>query len=526
MDPTYLTPCVLINRPVYVSDNPVINSQHVLVEAAKAYKNGLKYHVALAGVTSASAELLGLGERIGKVKAGFDADIAVWDSDPLSLGATPVQVFIDGTPQLKDPVELPKAQAGPMKHIDESAVRTEQSEVADLVISGVTNVLVPGHEEAVSSDAPGKVVVRAGKIVCVGTCATEATAALNTLHLEDGHIAPALTAFGSLLGLEEIAQEDTTSDGANDQSSFSAAIDGLSFEGKNIAAAFSHGVTRAITAPASNDDGHKGLSAGIRLAAKHALESHAIFSPEVALHYSLAPGVKQGKTPTFSSAVADLKAKLLKAASQSSIAEKERSPEDKSLQQVVAGKLPLVIDVHSADAIASLLRIKADVEAAAGNTTASSHQDKIRLVIFGGAESHLLAKELAAANVAVILSPVFAFSETWDQRRSLSGAPLSNGTAIDVLYAAGVSVALGVHEDWEARDLFVQAGTVLANSGGKIGAKEAVALASKNIYDILGIEQKQSDLLEEFVVFEGSPLTTNGQRRAVAGGNGKINVWN
>ena len=43
--------------PVYVSDNPVINAQHVVFEAAKAYKNGLPYHVALAGVTSASAEL-------------------------------------------------------------------------------------------------------------------------------------------------------------------------------------------------------------------------------------------------------------------------------------------------------------------------------------------------------------------------------------------------------------------------------------------------------------------------------------
>ena len=37
----------------------------------------------------------------------------VWDSDPLSVGATPVQVWIDGAPQFKDPVELEKpASAG------------------------------------------------------------------------------------------------------------------------------------------------------------------------------------------------------------------------------------------------------------------------------------------------------------------------------------------------------------------------------------------------------------------------------
>src|ERR1700753_3595738 len=70
--------------PVYVSDHvAAVNAQHLVLEAAKAYSNGLPYHAALASVTSAPAELLGLGERIGKVKEGFDADLVVWDADPL-----------------------------------------------------------------------------------------------------------------------------------------------------------------------------------------------------------------------------------------------------------------------------------------------------------------------------------------------------------------------------------------------------------------------------------------------------------
>lgn len=93
---------------VYVSDNPVINAQHVLFEAAKGHHYGLPYHVAMASVTSAPAELLGMGKRLGKVKPGFDADVVVWDSDPLSVGATPVQVWIDGTSQFESPVELSK----------------------------------------------------------------------------------------------------------------------------------------------------------------------------------------------------------------------------------------------------------------------------------------------------------------------------------------------------------------------------------------------------------------------------------
>jgi imidazolonepropionase-like amidohydrolase len=77
---------------VYVSDNPVLNSQHVVLEAAKAFRAGLPYSIALQGVTSQPARLLGLGNRIGKIAPGFDADILVWDSDPLSVGAAPAQV--------------------------------------------------------------------------------------------------------------------------------------------------------------------------------------------------------------------------------------------------------------------------------------------------------------------------------------------------------------------------------------------------------------------------------------------------
>ncbi|KAK4914031.1 hypothetical protein LTR49_017745, partial [Elasticomyces elasticus] len=42
-----------------------------------------------------------LDDRIGKIKPGFDADIVVWDSDLLSTGAVPVQVWIDAVPELE-----------------------------------------------------------------------------------------------------------------------------------------------------------------------------------------------------------------------------------------------------------------------------------------------------------------------------------------------------------------------------------------------------------------------------------------
>ncbi|KAF7196998.1 hypothetical protein HII31_01423 [Pseudocercospora fuligena] len=504
--------------PVYVSDNPVLNAQHVVFEAAKAYRAGLPYHVALAGVTSASAELLGLGNRIGKIKPDFDADIVIWDSDPLAVGATPLQVFIDGVPQFEDPVVLDKPLTPPIKHFTGQEVQDQPIAKSRVAFTGVSKILLPGHEQ-VMAEEESNVIFEDGRINCIGKC-HDHISSLSTsdiIDLENGHIAPPLTAFGSLLGIEEIAAESITSDGSLDESAFSSAIDGLRFEGKNLAAAYRHGVTKAITAPKFGYADHKGISAGFRVGAKHALEEGAVFDPEVALHYTLTSDAKGGKTPSISSAIADLRTKLLKAITTTKKEGEVQSAEEIALAKVVNGSLPLVLGIHSADTIAAILRLKTEID-----TVSNSN---LRLAIFGGAESYMLAKELAAANVGVILAPLFSYATTWDQRRALTGAPLTNGTAIDVLHATGVKVAIGVDEDWEARDLFLQAGIVQVNSGGRIDEKEALALASSNIYEILGSLEVKSEELGEFVVFDGNPLTINNQVRAVADGRGMVSVW-
>ena len=513
--------------PVYVSDNPVLNAQHVLFEAAKAYRNGLPYHVALAGVTSASAELLGLGERIGKVKPGFDADVVVWDSDPLSVGATPVQVWIDGAPQFKDPVELDKPISEHM-YVDTS-LQNETSpahQVKNMVLTGVRSLVLEADSHSLNLDSDQDVVlVQNGAIACVGSCteelATASAESLPSLDLKNGYIRTPMIAVGSFLGLAEIAAEDDTQDGTNSDGTFSAALDALSLDGKSLDAAYTHGVTRAISAPAYSG-GHKGVSVGFRTGAEHTLQEGAVWEDEVAVHYTLTLGAKTEKTPSMSSAISELRRKLLKAVD-AKVAEDRLSLEEAKLRDVVHGKLPLVLDVHSADMIASILRMKVDVESAM--RISGIFSSAINLVIYGGAESHILAEELADAGVSVILSPLQAYSETWDQRRSLTGAPLTNGTAVDALYAAGVKVAIATKEDWETRDLALLAGIAHANSGGKIGEDAAWAMVSSNIYEMLGLTATRSDPQHEFVAFDGNPLKIDSRVRAVADGRGEVTAW-
>ena len=76
------------------------NSRYLMYEAQQAHHFGLPAHLAVASVTSVPAAAAGLDHRIGVLRVGVDADAVLWDSHPLRLGATPVQVWIDGLPQL------------------------------------------------------------------------------------------------------------------------------------------------------------------------------------------------------------------------------------------------------------------------------------------------------------------------------------------------------------------------------------------------------------------------------------------
>ncbi|KAF3059556.1 hypothetical protein GL218_04773 [Daldinia childiae] len=499
--------------PIYVSDNPVLNAQHVVFEAAKAFGYGLPYHAALASVTTAPAERLGLGQRIGKVKPGFDADVVVWDSDPLSVGAAPVQVWIDGTAQFEDPVELKKPFTAPRNFTSEAPITEETVVVGDVVLTGISKSFLPSQQHN-SHDEDFTVVISRGKITCVGTCETELEMAsksgVKVIYLENGHLTKPFTVFGSLLGLNGIDAEQDTENGGSPEI-FSRGIDGLALETKKLHYAYKYGVTRAISAPKySGQATHQGTSVGFRTAAKHALDEGAIFADDAAVHYTLDLSAKRGST-SISNAVNTLRHKLIEA-STSNTTNADPYTEAAFLSKVIDGSLPLAITVHSADVIATLLKVKESVD----NVIASSRGGGgISLIIIGGAESFLLADELAAAKVGVVLNPLLSYRTSWDQRRALTGAPLTNGTAVDKLVEAGVRVAIGIDEDWLVRDVGLLAGIAYKNSQGRLSEKDALDLVSDNVYELLGL--KEGNDAREFIVFEGNPLEIGARVRVVGG---------
>ncbi len=60
---------------------------------------GLSWDEAFAAISSAPAEIMGVGDRYGSLKAGRAGDVVIWDGDPLDLYAAATTVLIDGVEQ-------------------------------------------------------------------------------------------------------------------------------------------------------------------------------------------------------------------------------------------------------------------------------------------------------------------------------------------------------------------------------------------------------------------------------------------
>jgi imidazolonepropionase-like amidohydrolase len=64
--------------------------------AGLAVANGLPWIEGLRAMTTSPAAMFGLGERYGKVRPGYDADLVVWDGDPLEPSSAALQVWVRG----------------------------------------------------------------------------------------------------------------------------------------------------------------------------------------------------------------------------------------------------------------------------------------------------------------------------------------------------------------------------------------------------------------------------------------------
>ncbi|MFM8378664.1 MAG: amidohydrolase family protein [Planctomycetia bacterium] len=78
------------------TDDPVTDSRLFLRTAGLAVRAGMSREKALESLTLAGAKMLGLGDRIGSLDVGKDADLVVLSGDPLSAKTKVLQTYVEG----------------------------------------------------------------------------------------------------------------------------------------------------------------------------------------------------------------------------------------------------------------------------------------------------------------------------------------------------------------------------------------------------------------------------------------------
>ncbi|MBA7621874.1 Imidazolonepropionase [subsurface metagenome] len=96
---TFKTPKILFENGVLfaiMTDAPVLPINSLPLMVGYSIKEGLPWKEGLKSVTSNAAEICGVSNRIGLIKKGMDADIAVFKGDPFSIEGRCVLTIVDG----------------------------------------------------------------------------------------------------------------------------------------------------------------------------------------------------------------------------------------------------------------------------------------------------------------------------------------------------------------------------------------------------------------------------------------------
>ncbi len=159
-----------------------------------------------------------------------------------------------------------------------------------------------------------------------------------------------------------------------------------------------------------------------------------------------------------------------------------------ALLPLVEGKLPLVVHAHRASDIQAALRL--------------AREEKLRLVLAGCEEGWLVAGEIAAAKVPVVINPLANLPRAFEAL----AARLDNAV---LLSRVGVKLALspGATDDHMSRTLRFHAGNAVASG---LPWEDALAAITRNPAEIFGVGERLGTVSPaksaDLVVWSGDPF--------------------
>ena len=343
----------------------------------------------------------------------------------------------------------------------------------------------------------GTVVIRDGSIVDVSSSSTFEVDGdgATVIDAEGGWITPGLFHPHTELGLIEVGLEASTRDDSARDSHFTAALDvadGFNPAVNHIDEARAEGITRFAIHPSTGS----AIIAGRGALADSTGAPTSLFAARRFMLIDLSDSGARTAGGARTASWAFLRAAIEDARFYPGrfMAHHEGDAIDRydaaALAPVVRGEVPLIMIMDRASDIRRALQFDAAYPA-------------IRIMIAGGAEAHLLADDLAAADIPLIYDPMRNLPDSFDTLASTN-----EGAAI--LHDAGVQLAyttMGSDLYWNPRLLPQHAGIAVAHGAQWSDAFRAITLTPAEIF---GVGDRYGALAPGYagdvVVWNGDPL--------------------
>lgn len=372
----------------------------------------------------------------------------------------------------------------------------------------------------------GTVVISNGRVVSVGQGGAPAGA--RVIDAAGKVVAPGFVAVDSGLAGSEVGSIGGTNDLANRSNTLSAAFDvsyGLDPWSFTLPVARLGGVTRAVVVPqhSGSSGGHvhehdtagageggyhtPGLFGGQAAVIHLGRGTDILVKPRVAMTApfgeagaGVAGGARGAEYTLFKETLAEVRlyARNKSAYERAGLRDLMLSRADlEALIPVASGDMPLIVTVHRASDIQQVLRL--------------AREEGVKLILDGAEEGWLVASDIAAAGVPVLLNPVSNLPANFEVR----AARMENAAALD---AAGVVIAIKGNEGstHRARETRYNAGNAVSHGLPYASAIAAITVNPARIFGMAGqFGQIAPGAAGDVVIWSGDPLEPLSQPSAV-----------
>jgi len=342
--------------------------------------------------------------------------------------------------------------------------------------------------------ASGSVLIRDGRIAAVGA-SVAAPAGAQVIDGAGLVVTPGIFAAHTQLGLHDVDGVDDSNDDSSKDDRFSASldmVDGLNPRAGIIVESRIEGVTRAVAAPQAGDN--HALLAGFGAVINLGSAERFVTKARAAAYLQAGEaGAAQigGSRPAAFAWLREVFEEVRNPKLWTGRPNREPllSPlEADALKPVLAGQVPLVALADRVADLRALMKLAAEY--------------KLRLIIQGGAEAHLVAQELAQRNIPVLLDPSLTLPSRFETL-----ATVEDNAAR--LQRAGVVTAFmsEAFASQDARNLRQLAGIAVQRG---MTWDAALASITLNPAKVFGVDRELGSLAPgkaaDLVVWDGDPL--------------------